>query len=200
MFSFIYARMNGWVNNRMAGDLRRHCAHYDVTVLITMRVKTHDQTFTSVTSLNVLHSLRSMNKNMIPRRIDFIQKPESYSLTDWGRATHICVGNLTIIGSDNGLSPCRHQAINWTSGGLLLIGSLGINFSKILIEIHTFSYKENAFESVVCKMAYILYRPQCVNTLWPEQHGGYFRRYICLIFLSRVRSRGSAVVYAIVMR
>ena len=25
--------INGWVNNREAGDLRRHCAHYDVTVM-----------------------------------------------------------------------------------------------------------------------------------------------------------------------
>ena len=26
-------RMNGWVNNGEAGDLRRHRAHYDVTVM-----------------------------------------------------------------------------------------------------------------------------------------------------------------------
>ena len=32
-------------------------------------------------------------------------------LTHWGRVTHICVSELTIIGSDNGLSPGRHQAI-----------------------------------------------------------------------------------------
>ena len=32
-------------------------------------------------------------------------------LTHWGRATHICVSELTIIGSDNGLSPERPQAI-----------------------------------------------------------------------------------------
>ena len=32
-------------------------------------------------------------------------------LTHWGRVTHICVGNQTIIGSDNGLSPGRRQAI-----------------------------------------------------------------------------------------
>ena len=32
-------------------------------------------------------------------------------LTHWGRATHICVGNVTIIGSDNDLSPGRRQAI-----------------------------------------------------------------------------------------
>ena len=33
MSSLICAWMNGWVNNREAGDLRRHRAHYDVTVM-----------------------------------------------------------------------------------------------------------------------------------------------------------------------
>ena len=33
MFSLICTRINGWVNNREAGDLRRHRAHYDVTVM-----------------------------------------------------------------------------------------------------------------------------------------------------------------------
>ena len=32
-------------------------------------------------------------------------------LTHWGRGTHICVGKLIIIGSDNGLSPGWFQAI-----------------------------------------------------------------------------------------
>ena len=34
MFSLIYASINDWVNNRKAGDLRRHRAHYDVTVML----------------------------------------------------------------------------------------------------------------------------------------------------------------------
>ena len=34
MFSLTYARINHWVNNREAGDLRRHRAHYDVNVMI----------------------------------------------------------------------------------------------------------------------------------------------------------------------
>ena len=57
------------------------------------------------------------------------------TLTHWGRVTHICVNKLTMIGSDNGLSPGRRQAIIWTNAGILLIGPLGTNFSKILIEI-----------------------------------------------------------------
>ena len=44
-------------------------------------------------------------------------------LTHWGRVTHICVSKLTIIGSDNGLSPGRRQAIIWTNAGILLIGA-----------------------------------------------------------------------------
>ena len=32
-------------------------------------------------------------------------------LTHWGRMTHICVSKLNTIGSDNGLSPDRRQAI-----------------------------------------------------------------------------------------
>ena len=41
----------------------------------------------------------------------------------------ICVGKLTIIGSDNGLLPGRRQAIIWTNDGILLIPPLGTNFS-----------------------------------------------------------------------
>ena len=33
MFSLICAWTNGWVNNQGAGDMRRHRAHYDVTVM-----------------------------------------------------------------------------------------------------------------------------------------------------------------------
>ena len=50
--------------------------------------------------------------------------------------------NWIIIGSDNGLSPVRRQAIIWTNGGILLIGPLGTNFSVILIGIQTFSFKK----------------------------------------------------------
>ena len=64
------------------------------------------------------------------------------TLTHWGRVTHLCGSKLTIIGSDNGLSPDRRQAIIWANAGLLLIGPLGTNFSEILIEILLFSFKK----------------------------------------------------------
>ena len=52
-------------------------------------------------------------------------KSDQTMLTHWGRVTHICVNKLTIIGSDNGLAPGRHQTIIWTNDGILLIGPLG---------------------------------------------------------------------------
>ena len=79
-------------------------------------------------------------------------------LTHWGRVTHICVGNLTIIGQDNGLSPGRRQAIIWTNAGILFIGPWETNFSEILIGIHTFSIKK-----MPLKMSSAKWRPFCLG-------------------------------------
>ena len=61
--------------------------------------------------------------------------------THWGRVTLIFLSKLTIMGSDNGLSPDRCQAIIWTNAGILLNRTLGTNLSEILIETFTFSSK-----------------------------------------------------------
>ena len=63
-------------------------------------------------------------------------------LTHWGRVTHICVGKIIIIGSDNGLSPDRRQAIIWTNAGLLSIEPLWTYFSENSIKIQPFSLKK----------------------------------------------------------
>ena len=82
----------------------------------------------------------------------------SVFLTHWGRVTHICVSKLTIIDSVNGLSPGRRQAIIWTNVGIWLIGPLGTNFSEILIEIYTFSFKK-----MHLKMSSEKRRPSCLG-------------------------------------
>ena len=64
------------------------------------------------------------------------------SFTSLSRVTHIWVSKLTTIGSDNGLSPDRRQAIIWTNAGILLIGPLGTKFSDVAIETLTFSFKK----------------------------------------------------------
>ena len=42
MFTLICARINGWVNNREAGDLTRYRAHYDVIVMLLERSWQHE--------------------------------------------------------------------------------------------------------------------------------------------------------------
>ena len=78
---------------------------------------------------------------IINDKLTSLQVP-SYYLTHRGWATHICISNLTIIGSDNGLSPGQCQAIFWTNAGILLIWPLGTNFGEMIIEIHAFSFKK----------------------------------------------------------
>ena len=79
-------------------------------------------------------------------------------LTHWDRVTRICVSDLTISGSDNGLSPGRRQAIIWTNEEILLIGYLGTNFSEILFGIQAFS-----FNKMHLKMSSAKWRPFCLG-------------------------------------
>ena len=79
-------------------------------------------------------------------------------ITHWGRETRICVSKRTIIGSDNGLTPGRRQAIIWTNDGILLIGPSGTNFSEILSKIHTFSVKKMHSKTSSAK-----WRPFCLG-------------------------------------
>ena len=87
--------------------------------------------------------------------------------------THICVGKVTIIGSDNGLAPGRRQAIIWTNAGILLIGPSGTNFGEILIGI-----KKNSFKKMHLKMSSAKWRPFCPGLSVQSVHsvGQYFLR------------------------
>ena len=71
---------------------------------------------------------------------------------------HICIGKLTITGTDNGLLPDWHKAIIWTNDGILLIGPW--EQTEILIEIHIFSFKKMHF-----KMSSGKWEPFCLSLL-----------------------------------
>ena len=106
--------------------------------------------------------------------------------------THICVSNPTIIGSDNGLSPDRRQAIIWTNARILLIGPLGTNCSEILIEILNVSLKKMRL-----KVSSAKWRPFClglnvlmiflfgvITVAWHERYGILnYRQLNCLFNL-----------------
>ena len=95
-------------------------------------------------------SLDSIFKFHIPYQIDMLSlmikichcHSTMHITTHWGRVTHRCISKPTIIGSDNGWPPDRHQAIIWTNAGILLIRTLRTHFSQMLCEIHSFSFKK----------------------------------------------------------
>ena len=107
------------------------------------------------------HALKSsvrIVRVIIARYREDSPRSERPLITHWGRVTHICVSNLTIIGSDNGLSPHRRQAIICTNAGILLIAPLGTNFNENLIGIQTFSFYKMHF-----KMSSAKWRPFCLG-------------------------------------
>ena len=87
-------------------------------------------------------------------------------------AKYICVSELGTIGSGDGLSPVRHQAITWTNAVLLSIRLLGMNFSEIWIETQNFS-----FMKMHLKMLSVKWRPFCPGTacvtLWRHVRMGH---------------------------
>ena len=107
------------------------------------------------------------------------------ALTHWGRVTHICVGKLINIGSDNGLSPVRRQAIIWTNAGILLTGPLGTNFGEILIEIQTFSCRK-----IRLKMSSAKCRPFCPGLNAITYWGRDYRNLDLAFVVSRMCSCG----------
>ena len=86
MFSLTCAWINGWVNNREAGDLRRHCTHYGVTIM----------NFRSLAAVPVIH-----------RQISVILNQIVWSLTDHTGGNRLITGicfNIKAIFHDAGVS------------------------------------------------------------------------------------------------
>ena len=93
-------------------------------------------------------------------------------LTHWCWVMHICIGNLTIIGSDNGLS-----VVAWLVQSHYLNQCWNIVYwtLKNILQwnLHLNSYifiKENTFEMAVCKMTAVLSLPQSVKTQTIQKH------------------------------
>ena len=108
-------------------------------------------------------------------------------LTHWGRVTHICVNKLSTIGSDNGLSPSRCQAIVWTNAGFLSIGPLRPNFSEILFKIQQFSLTKMHLKMSSAKRRLCCLGPNVLTfqmlTLLQKYIFIYIYIYIYIIFI-----------------
>ena len=140
--------------------MRRQCAHYDATVIHSwhrslswlqrwkicfplhwkssvIKMSSRSFFFSSPAALeNVIMITYGATSDDKVSTVPSL----SFHLTHWCWRTHMFVSKLTIIGSDNGLSPRKRQPIIWTNAGILLIGRLAANFNEIVIEIHALSF------------------------------------------------------------
>ena len=89
MFSLICAWMNGWVNTLGVGDLRRHRAHYDVTVMVVSCVKMflvhhllHSVQWSSIKKWTITIGYFSLSAVMVISRQNFQDQGPS---TSWGQ-------------------------------------------------------------------------------------------------------------------
>ena len=124
----------------------RHCSNYifilDLTPGFIGLVKDNCKTWWGAIKFGDLVQLRFYGNYLWQYQSN---SPHSQQLlvgilsTHWGQVTHIYIGNVTIVGFDNGLLPDQCLAITRTNAGTLLIGPLRTNFSEILIKIHIFS-------------------------------------------------------------
>ena len=129
---------------------------------IDICVKIHSETKTDICTQSYCHTHQTRIMELISRYGLYKWHKKVFplhDLTHWGRVTHICVSQLTIIASDNGLSTGRCQAIIRNNAGLWSIETLATNFNKIGSKIQPW----NELEIVVCKMAANLSQPQYVK-------------------------------------
>ena len=95
-------------NMRNASRYRETCTALDIVADMWTYIWNH-RLLIELKNISIFaDTSRSPDKQDICRQSENqVQVP----LTHWGRVTHICVSKLTSIGSDNGLSPGRRQAI-----------------------------------------------------------------------------------------
>ena len=103
---------------------------------------------------------------LIKKRLSIVVPYPLFIIPPPPQVKHLCISKLTIIGSDNGLSPSQRQANIWTNAGISLIWTLGSNFSEILTKIRTYSFKK-----MHLKMSSVEWQQICcgliVSTQWP---------------------------------
>ena len=107
------------------------------------------------------HKLPSMNNAIDP----ICEKNNQVNFHQW---LLTWPGNWVNIGSGNGLSPGRRQAITWANDDLLSVGPLGTNFSEIRIKIHNFSFMKMSL-----KISPVAWRPFCPDEIYTGPEIGY---------------------------
>ena len=178
MFSLVCAWINGWVNNREAGDLRRHSVHYDVIVMdkhicergnswigeilegsLSLTVGTDSDTvsfgwFLSLSGIYMAHQARVQNDMLILSTLDisrWFSYPNSLQKTKTVRPRRRYFGRICEIMSTVHVPVIHWHLVTANEPVLNVLSKFKWNF-----KIRRFSFHWNDIETDVCKTPTIL--------------------------------------------
>ena len=94
IFSLICVWINGWVNNREAGDLRRYRAHFDVTVMVLLHCNDSSFDVWQMITKFITHSHYGPVTALMPQ-YDFVRSikwhyPSCKSITENISSNSVC--------------------------------------------------------------------------------------------------------------
>ena len=155
MFSLIFAWINGWVNNREAGYLRRHRAHYDVTVMRGMGCVTRRPLLGRISwyLLNVVKSLQLIWGSGTKHDNDAIMSAMASQITSLAivystvfsrrrlkktsklRVTSLCAGNSTATAEFQAqrASNVENVSIYWRHHGVPKLHRVAVTRLKVSV-------------------------------------------------------------------
>ena len=166
MFTLICALINGWVNNREAGDLRHYRAHYDVIVMLpNLLFARLPRTCTLIYS-SLRYIFCSLNSSM----------PSIYALVRY-----------TIIVSDGCLLYILRQAMVRIIAKPLSVGSMRTTFNAIWVKIR--KYPKILPNMPSAAWIYYACNPKIINYLglwsaWVSDADAYNTIWLIRIFLA----------------
>ena len=140
---------------------RANCLRIHIFCVVTVVILLWNTTYNSIATKLYMYTYTYRSMPVL-----WTLKP----LTHWSGVTYICDGDRTIIGSDNGLSPGRRQAIICTNAGKVLIGPLGTNFIEILIESLTFSFRKCVWKCLLWNGGHVVSASMCSGFWEVGQH------------------------------
>ena len=156
MFSLICAWINGWVNTREAGDLRRHRTHYDISVMNLGQNTTIPIYAKWILKCRLPNGVTILSQPTRANPAFFLSHIKSYHLNSQNIIK--CITSQWIFEfkylSSRHHSACWWHIVNWTHGNTLQ-GNLNRN-SNIFMQ-------KNVFENFVWEMSAILSRARCVE-------------------------------------
>ena len=97
MFSLIWAWMNSWVNNREAGDLKCHYAHYDIVVMKIQKVLQELKNWYNLCKISRVHGCRRNDYRSYSKTIIIIVWPNLTGEAPMNDCTNHMSGLWTIV-------------------------------------------------------------------------------------------------------